>query len=129
MQVGASSGGRRRSDPRLILYGAVSGTCMLVQALLTEYGPDGAAQAMFWLLVGLALLWFTARRKSRLARAVIVITAFLGIAIYMLSRPTDAHAWLLAALYAGQALPLMTPTVRRHVNGSQEGAAWAAANG
>ena len=70
----------------------------------------------FWFPVGCALLWLVAYRRSRPARAFIVVTTLIGAAIHVGSDPTGPHAWALAALYLGQALPLLTPTVREHVS-------------
>ena len=62
------------------------------------------------------MLWLVAKRRSGMARAFIVVTSLLGAAIFVAADPAGVRAWTLAAFYLGQALPLLTPTVRAHVN-------------
>ena len=94
----------------------VSGACLVGQVFSTNYGAGSEGQGWFWVLVGGAMLWLVAKRRSGLARAFIVVTSLFGAAIFVAADPTGVHAWTLAALYLGQALPLLTPTVRAHVN-------------
>lgn len=93
----------------------VSGVCLVGQVFATDYGTDSGGQSWFWVLVGGALLWLVAKRRSGLAQAFIIATSLLGAAIFVAGDPTGLHSLILAALYLGQALPLLTPVVRKHV--------------
>jgi hypothetical protein len=86
------------------------------QVFSTNYGAGSEGQGWFWVLVGGAMLWLVAKRHSGLARAFIVVTSLFGAATFIAADPTGVHAWTHAALYLGQALPLLTPTVRAHVH-------------
>ena len=110
-----TAGHRASSSSRVRACLLVSGACLAGQVLSTDYGVSANGQGWFWFLVGCAMLWLVAYRRSRLARTFIVVTALIGAALYVGSDPTGSHAWALAALYLGQALPLLTPTVRNHV--------------
>jgi peptidoglycan/LPS O-acetylase OafA/YrhL len=104
-------------------YAAMSGVSLAGQVALTDFGSGDDGQRVFWLLVGMLLLWLVVRRRSRLARAFVVATSLLGGVIYavvLLSYPGGPlHAALLSALFFGQALPLMTRPVREHVHATK----------
>ncbi len=104
------------STSRLRVWLWVSGACLVGQAFFTNYPAGSEGQRWFWILAGVAMLWLVAKRRSRLARAFVVVTSLLGAVVFVASDPTGAHAWTLAALYLGQALPLLTPTVRAHLD-------------
>lgn len=106
------------STARLRVWLWVSGACLLGQVFYTDYGAGSESQSWFWAFAGIALLWLVAKRRRGLARAFIIITALLGAVVFVAANPTGVHAWPLAALYLGQALPLLTPTVRAHVTGA-----------
>ena len=116
--VGSAEQPTDYSASRLRVWLWVSGACLVGQVFSTSYGAGSEGQGWFWVLVGGAMLWLVAKRRSGLARAFVVVTSLLGAAIFLAADPTGAHAWTLAALYLGQALPLLTPTVRAHVNGA-----------
>jgi peptidoglycan/LPS O-acetylase OafA/YrhL len=104
-------------------YAAMSGVSLAGQVALTDFGSGDDGPRVFWLLVGMLLLWLVVRRRSRLARAFVVATSLLGGVIYavvLLSYPGGPlHAALLSALFFGQALPLMTRPVREHVHATK----------
>lgn len=106
----------KSSASRLRFWLGVSGACLVGQVFSTNYGAGSEGQGWFWILVGGALLWLIAKRRSGLARAFIVVTSLFGAVVFVASDPTGGHAWTLAVLYLGQAIPLLTPTVRAHVN-------------
>ena len=101
-------------------YAVMSGVSLAGQVALTDFGAGEDGQRVFWLLVGVLLLWLVVRRRSRAARAFVVVTSLLGGVIYalvLLSYPGGPlHAAVLSALFFGQALPLMTRPVREHVH-------------
>jgi MYXO-CTERM domain-containing protein len=100
----------------------ISGVCLAGQVALTDFGGGSSGPKVFWLLVGLLMLWLVVRRRSRLARAFVVVSSLLGGIIYallLLAYPGGpVHAAVLSALFFGQALPLMTRSVRDHVRRS-----------
>ena len=93
----------------------VSGTCLVVQISQTDYGMDGQGAGVFWFLVGALLLWRVYGARSRVARGLLVVMALFGAVVYGLPAPGDAHAALVALACLGQALPLLSAPVRRHV--------------
>jgi hypothetical protein len=93
----------------------MSGICLLVQTFQTHYGAGHQGEGVFWFLVGALLLWFVYRRSSRVARGLIVVTSLFGAVAYGIQAPGDAHAALVALACLGQALPLLSGPVRRHV--------------
>ena len=96
----------------------ISGVCLAGQVALTDFG-GGNGPRVFWLLVGVLLLWLVVWRRSRSARAFVVVSSLLGGIIYallLLAYPGGpVHAAVLSVLFFGQALPLMTRSVRDHV--------------
>ena len=96
----------------------ISGVCLAAQVALTDFG-GGNGPRVFWLFVGRLLLWLVVWRRSRLARVFVVVSSLLGGIIYallLLAYPDGpVHAAVLSALFFGQALPLMTRSVRHHV--------------
>lgn len=104
---------------------AISGIFLVGQVAATDYGSGGAGQGAFWLLVGLLMLWLVLKRGSRLARAFVVVTAFLGAAIFAVAALTASGrttgSALLVALYVGQAVPLLMPPIRAHVGKADRG--------
>ena len=97
--------------PALLL---VSAAFLLVQVALTDYGPGGNA-ALFWLAIGALLLWLVLRRRSRVARGIIVVTALVGAVLHGLAMLDGLDAAPVALAFLGQALPLLASPVRRHV--------------
>jgi hypothetical protein len=94
----------------------VSALFLLVQVVATDYGsgnPEGTA--VFWFVVGLVLLWFVYRRRSRFARGLVVVLSLTGAVVYALGALDSLRAAGLALAFLGQALPLLTNPVRRHV--------------
>ncbi len=89
----------------------------MLQVASTDYGdgPEEPTGAIVWLALGVVLLWLVYRRRSRVARAIIIFTSFLGAVIYALASIDEARAGLLAVFYVGQALPLLATPIRRHV--------------
>ena len=106
-------GVRRTRDLTLL-----SATFLVVQVSLTNYGTGYQGAAVTWLLIGLVLLWFVYRKRSRVARGLVIVTSWVGAVVFALtalSWPVDWRAVLLVLAYAGQAVPLMLLPVRRHV--------------
>ena len=95
----------------------LSGLFLVIQVAATDYGtgPEDSSPAARWLLAGAALLWFVYKKHSNVARAVVVTLAGVGAAVYAGNALGDSHAALLFVAYAGQAVPLLLPAVRRHV--------------
>jgi 4-hydroxybenzoate polyprenyltransferase len=93
----------------------LSGAFLVVQVLATYYGLGNSGAAVLWLVVGCLVLWAVYRKRSRLARGIVVVTSLVGAVIYGLSAVGDAHAAVLAVAYLGQAVPLLLSPVRRHV--------------
>jgi hypothetical protein len=88
---------------------------LAVQVLLTDYGDGNSTAAGFWFAVGCLLLWVVFRKRSRVARGVIVVTSLAGAIIYGLATLENPHAAVLALAYLGQSVPLLMGPVRRHV--------------
>lgn len=103
--------------PALIV---VSGLFLVLQVSATGYGMSvSGAGGLFWAVVGTILLWFVYRRRSRVARGFIIVLALFGAIVYAIGALDDA--WVsafLAFTFLGQALPLLTPPIRRHVTGT-----------
>jgi hypothetical protein len=98
----------------------LSGVFLVLQVAGTNYG-DGSeepAAALAWLALGAVLLWFVYRQRSRVARAITIVTSLVGAVVYAVAAVGDAHAGLLAVFYVGQALPLLATPIRRHVQGA-----------
>jgi len=101
--------------PLVVLLG-LSAAFLALQVALTDYGDaPGAATGWWWLVVGCLLLVAVGRRRSRLARGTAVVSALVGVVVYSTTAVGDPHAALLALTFLGQALPLLTAPVRRHV--------------
>jgi len=113
--AGHVAAGERATVRWLLL---TSGICLLVQTSQTDYGADHQGDGTFWFLVGALLLWFVYRGSSRVARGPIVVTSLFGAVAYGTQAPGDAHAALVALANLGQALPLLSGPVRRHVQGT-----------
>ncbi len=117
----------RRSAPRADVHRAavrrMLGTsliCLAAQSSLTDYGTGGPGAAVFWFLIGGLLLWLVARQGSRAARGVIVVTSLLGAVVYaVIAFGGDVRAAVVALLFVGQAVPLLTRPVREHVAGTR----------
>jgi hypothetical protein len=103
----------RRSSLRALLL--LSGAFSVVQVLLTDYGDGNSAAAGMWFVVGCLLLWVVFRKRSRVARGVIIVTSLAGAVVYGLATLENPHAVVLALTWLGQSVPLLTGPVRRHV--------------
>ncbi len=104
-----------RTARRLVL---VSGLFLAVQVSATDYGTDqgdSTEPAVFWFLVGATLLWFVYKRRSSTARYVILVLTVIGSVLYATNAFDLGRATVLTVAYAGQAIPLLLPAVRRHV--------------
>ena len=107
-----------RTDRLALLMVLISSGFMIVQVSATDYG-DGMIDrqvAGFWLLVGAVLLWLVQQRRSRIARGAIVVVSLGGAVVYGLGALDSGRAALIAVAYLGQALPLLTVWVQRHVS-------------
>lgn len=94
----------------------VSAAALAVQVALTDYGSDSAEGAVFWFVVGCLLLRLVHRKRSRVARGVVVVSSSVGALGYGLGAlGGDVHAALLSLSFLAQAAPLMTKTIRSHV--------------
>lgn len=93
----------------------VSAVALFVQTRLTEYASDPDASRNGWLLIGLFLLWRVDRHHGRWARGFVVIPAEMGAIIFLLGAFEDPSKLWLSAAFALQALPLLLPPVRDHV--------------
>ena len=115
-QAAGERAGVSSQEPHTVrLMIAVSFVCVVAQAALTDYG-DSPGAALVWLVLDALLLGFVYVRRSRAARAVMVVLALLGAVVYAVAAVNgDGHAAVLALLFLGQALPLLTPSVRDHV--------------
>jgi len=101
---------------RLVL---LSGVFLLIQVARTDYGePAADGAAVVWFIVGAALLWLVYRRRSRVARGLVVLGGLMGAVVYAIGATESLHAALLALAFFGQALPMMSGPVRRHVQTS-----------
>ncbi len=94
----------------------VSGAFLTVQVVFTDYGEGNSGAAGFWFAVGCLLLWLVHRKRSRVARGVIVVTALVGALFYGLGALVAPHAAWLAFVHLGQAVPLLVRPVREHVH-------------
>jgi hypothetical protein len=95
---------------------AVSAVALAVQVNLTDYGTDQVGARVFWLVVGLWLLWLVLRRASWVARTLVAANGLIGAAIYAVNAVTgDLHGLVLCLVFLAEGLPLMTPAVQRHV--------------
>jgi hypothetical protein len=110
---GRVAAGERTTVRWLLL---LSGICLLVETSRTDYGAGNRGAGVFWFLVGAMLLWFVYRRSSRVAGGLIVVTSLFGAVAYGIQAPGDADAALMALACLGQALPLLSGPVRRHVH-------------
>lgn len=97
----------------------LSGIFILLQVVATDYGMGTAngQAAAFWFVVGAVLLGLVYRKRSRVARGLVVIVALFGALLYGTAAVDDGRAALLAVAYLGQAVPLLTPSIRRHLAG------------
>ncbi len=95
----------------------VSLAFLMLQVAATRYSAGGAdpGTALLWFAVGALLLWLVDRRRSRVARGLVIVSSLAGAVLYGLGALADAHAALLAIAFLGQALPLMARPVRLHV--------------
>ena len=94
----------------------ISALFLLVQVAATDYGDQGrAGSGIFWFAVGAGLLWLVHRRRSRVARGVVVVGSLVGAVVYAFGAFYGLHAAVLMVAYVGQALPLLTRPVRQHV--------------
>ena len=93
----------------------VSAVFLALQVVLTDHGDDRSGAAVLWFTVGCLLLWLVDRRRSRVARGVIVVTALVGAIVTGLAVLETPQAALLASAHLGHALPLLTGPVPRHV--------------
>lgn len=94
----------------------LSGVFLVIQVAGTDYGASAAdGAAVFWFVVGAVLLWFVDRRRSRVARGLVVVSGLMGAVVYALMAFASLHAAVLAVAFLGQALPLLAGPVRRHV--------------
>jgi hypothetical protein len=111
-QPGRSSVADTRITRRLV---GVSGVALAAQVAMTDYGGADAVAAGLWFVIGCVLLWMLYRRRSRVARAVVIVTSLVGAVVYGVGAPGEARSALLALAYVAQAVPLMSSQVRRHV--------------
>ena len=93
----------------------LSAAFLAVQVILTDYGDGHAGAAGLWFVVGCLLLLILYRRRSRVARGVAVVTAFVGAFIHVLAVLQDPPVAWLALTHLGQAVPLLLGPVREHV--------------
>jgi Mn2+/Fe2+ NRAMP family transporter len=93
-----------------------SGAFLLLQVALTDYGAEAGLGAVFWFAIGAVLLRLVYTRHSRLARGIVVVLALMGAVLYGLAALDSGRAAVLSIAYLGQALPLLTDPVRRHVH-------------
>ena len=112
--AGRAPDGRRAPVGLLILASAV---CLLLQVAGTDYGMGARDRdaAVFWFAVGAALLALVYYKRSSIACNVAAATAVIGTVIYVVAS-LSGGSFILALLYFGQALPLLTPPVRQHVS-------------
>ena len=99
--------------PLLVL----SGQFLAIQVLLTDYGDGRQGAAGFRFIVGCLQLSVVHVRRSRAARGVVVVLALAGAVVHGPGAFSDADAAALAHL--GQAAPLLTDPVRRHVGATR----------
>jgi hypothetical protein len=94
----------------------LSAACLSLQVVATDYGMAGGQAAAFWFIVGAGLLWLVYRRRNRVARVLVIVTSLLGALLYSLGAFDSGQAAVLSLAYLGQALPLMSRTVRLHTD-------------
>jgi peptidoglycan/LPS O-acetylase OafA/YrhL len=94
---------------------ALSWAFLAIQVSATDYGTEGPDLALGWLLIGSLLLLLVHRRRSRIARGLVIVPAMTGAIGCAIASFTDGSAGFVAVTFLGQALPLLTPAVRRHV--------------
>jgi hypothetical protein len=89
----------------------------MVAEVLTTRFPAGDVESSraAWIVFGSLLLW-AVYRGSRTAWTVTAILALFGGVLFAVGAPTDSWAAAMCALCLGQALPLLTRAVRRHVS-------------
>jgi hypothetical protein len=64
----------------------LSALFLALQVIVTDYGAMGSrAAGWFWLVVGCLLLVTVYRARSRVARGVVVVSAFVGVIVYGLA--------------------------------------------
>ena len=107
-----SSSSQHRVVQGLLLLSAVS---LAFQTALTDYGEAARGTAAFWAVIGLLLLWLIYRNRSRIARGLVIVAGLAGAVIYGLAAFSSLEATLLMLAFLGQALPLLSPPIRRHV--------------
>lgn len=95
----------------------LSGAFLVLQVASTDYGAgaDESAVSVFWFIIGAVLLWLVYRKRSRVARGFVIVLSMVGAVIYAIVAIGEARGGLLAVLYIGQALPLLSSPVRQHV--------------
>lgn len=122
-EAGAEAPFDAKHDKRaaLALVG-LSGVALACQVALTDYGTGDVGTAVFWFVIGCALLGLVYRRRSRWARTLIVVTSLLGAVmyglgsiVYGLGAAHSARSAVLAVAFLAQALSLMSRQVRLHV--------------
>src|SRR4051812_38492822 len=62
----------------------VAAAFTVFEAAFTNHGVDKQGAALLWSVVGLVLLWFVYRRRSRVARMLVLVTAWLGVVVFAL---------------------------------------------
>ena len=93
----------------------LSGAALAVQVSVTDYGQGQEGAGVLWFAIGCVLLWMIDRRRSRVARGVVVVTSLVGAALHGLSALDDGRHAFIAAAYVLQAVPLVSRQVRAHV--------------
>lgn len=88
---------------------------LAAQVAVTDYGTAGDAARVLWFFLGSGLLWLIYARRSRAARAVVVVGSLTGAVLYAFSAFHDVGHVVVALAFLVQALPLLTHAVRRHV--------------
>lgn len=82
----------------------ISGVSLAGQVALTDFGGSNGPR-VFWLLVGVLMLWLVVWRRSRLARVFVVVSSLLGGIMYALLLVAylagPVHAAALSALFFG----------------------------
>ncbi|HEX6247039.1 MAG TPA: hypothetical protein VFZ64_04155 [Nocardioidaceae bacterium] len=89
------------SRARLLVL--VSAVFLALQVVNTDYGTgvDARGTAGLWFVVGVGFLWFVYRRRSRLARSILLVTSLGGAVAYSLVALENADAVLLAVFFLG----------------------------
>ncbi len=94
---------------------ALSWAFLAIQVSISDYGTDSPEPGLGWLVVGSVLLFLVHRHRSRIARGLVIVLTMTGAIGCAIVSFTDASAAFIAVTFLGQALPLLTPAVRRHV--------------